>query len=62
MKRKFRVLLVFIFVILVSTNLLACTWNETKEKLQESSDKFEKAVEKNEPGNKLINGVLGGEK
>lgn len=62
MKKKLRILSVILLGVLLSINLLSCNWSETKENVQEGVDKFNNAVEKNEPANKFINGVLGGKK
>ena len=55
LKKTILVITVVILLIFLS----GCMKTETKEKINNAVDKFDNAVEKNKPADKLITGVLG---
>lgn len=53
-------ILAVLLVIVICLSLVACDFNETKVTIKEDIQKVKDVTEENRPGDKLINGILGG--
>lgn len=61
LKKSVASLIAILLLIVICLSLVACDFNETKVNIKEDIQKVKDVTEENRPGDKLINGILGGE-